>query len=41
MIDHKSRLKECSDSMKHSNILIIVPKEEERGKGTEGLFQEL
>ena len=37
MIDHESRLRELSDSIKCSNICIIgVPEEEERG-----LFEEI
>ena len=37
-MDHKCRLRECSDSIKHNNIHIIgVTQEEEREKGIEDL----
>ena len=41
-MEHKNRLRELSDSIKHSNICIIeVPEKEERGKGAENLFEEI
>lgn len=42
ILDHKSRLRELSDPIKHNNILIIgVPEEEETKKWAEGLFEEI
>ena len=40
--DHKGRIRDLSDSMKQNNIRIIgVPEEGERGKGAEGLFEQI
>ena len=42
VLQHKNRLRELSDSIKHNNIHIIgVQEEEEREKGAENLFQEI
>jgi len=42
ILDHEGRLRELSYSIKHNNILFIgVPEEEERGKGREGLFEQI
>ena len=41
-MDHEYRLRELSDSIRHSNIHIIeVPEEEERGRGAKGLFEQI
>ena len=40
LLDHKYRLREFSDSIKHNNIPIIrIPEEQE--KVTEGLFEQI
>ena len=42
MMDHESRLREVSDSIKYNNIHTTgLPKEEEREKGEEVLFEEI
>jgi len=42
ILDHKSRLRELSDSIKHNNIhLIGVPEEEKREEWVEGIFEEI
>ena len=40
-MDHKSRLREFSYSIKHNNICIIGVPEKERQKKAEGLSQEI
>ena len=40
-LDHESRLRELSDSIKYNNILVTGVPEEERGKWAEGLFEEI
>jgi len=41
-MQHKNRLRELRDSIKHNSIHIIgVPEEAEREKGTENLFEEI
>ena len=42
-LDHKCRLKELRNSIKHNNIFIIgvTEEEEERGKGVENLFEQI
>ncbi|KAF0886306.1 LORF1 protein, partial [Crocuta crocuta] len=40
--EHKRRVRELSDTMKRNNIPIIgIPEEEDRGKGTEGGFEQI
>lgn len=42
LLDHESRLRELSNSIKRNNIHIIrVPEDEEREKGAEGLFEQI
>ena len=42
ILDHESRLRELRNSINCSNICIIgVPEKEERGKVTEGLFEQI
>ena len=42
VMDHKGRLRELSDLLKHSNIHIIgISEDEEREKGAEGLFEQI
>ena len=42
IMDHKNRLRELSDSIKHNDIHIIgVPEEEQREKGTEIYLRKL
>ena len=42
IMDHESRFRELTDSMKHNNIHIIgLPEEEEKEKVAEGLFEEI
>ena len=42
ILDHKWRLRELSDFIKCNNILIIgVPEDEEREKGTESLLEQI
>lgn len=41
MIDHKSRLRECSDSNKCNNICITGVSEEYKLKGAEGISEKL
>ena len=40
-MDHKSRLREVSDTIKHSNISSMGAPKEERAKGAEGLFEQI
>ncbi|KAF0878314.1 LORF1 protein, partial [Crocuta crocuta] len=40
--DHERRVRELSDMVKHNNISVIgIPEEEERGKGAEGVVEEI
>uniref|UniRef100_A0ABI7VY98 L1 transposable element RRM domain-containing protein n=1 Tax=Felis catus TaxID=9685 RepID=A0ABI7VY98_FELCA len=40
--EREGRIREPSDAMKHNNIRIIgIPEEEERGKGAEGVLEEI
>ncbi|KAF0881059.1 LORF1 protein, partial [Crocuta crocuta] len=40
--DHERRVRELSDTLKRSNIRIIgIPEEEERGKGAEGVLEQI
>ena len=42
VLDHECRLRELNNPIKCNNICIIgVPEEEERGKGAEGLFEQV
>ena len=41
-MQNENRLKKLSDSIKNSNICIIgIKEEEEKGKGSENLFEEI
>ncbi|KAF0887376.1 LORF1 protein, partial [Crocuta crocuta] len=40
--EHERRVRELSDTVKHNNICIIgIPEEEERGKGAEGVLEQI
>ena len=42
IMDHKGRLRELSDLLRHDNIHIIgVPEDEETEKGVEGLLKQI
>ena len=41
LLDHKYRLRDISNSMKHNNICITGVTEEEWEKGTECLFEQI
>ena len=41
ILDHKGRIGEVSDSVKHNNICIIGVPEEEREKGAEGVLEQI
>ena len=40
--EYEGRIRELSDTIKHNNICTIgIPEEEERGKGAEGVLEEI
>ena len=41
VMDHKYRLRELSDTLKHVTFISVVPKEKERENGAEGLLEQM